>query len=511
MSESAVPMIMKDLVRPEKVLETHISHVFLTEDMVYKVKKNVNFGFLDFSRLKLRKQYCLMEKELNGRFSEGIYGDVLKIARLEKSFALVPYDNTQNGVDYVVTMKRIPDGDFFSERVKKGEIDEAKAKETGDWIAGLFKGIVTDTASAEENGSYSVVRFNCEENFTQTEGFKDRFLNGRFFEFVKRKTLSFLDANEELFRKRLTDGFIINGHGDLRAEHVFFNGDRVGLIDCIEFNKRFRYNDAVSEIAFLSMELDELGRADLADALCEGFFKIYDDEGSRKLLNFYKCYRAYVRAKVTCFLLAEKGEEWENFTSVHAAAERLLELAASYALNMEEAKTLMFYGYMGCGKSKNARIFGSLFPSAVFNTDVERKKLSGLKPTDSEKVALGAGIYSHEKSLEVYEYLGFKAAEKKAVGRMTILDGTFSSPDFVEAAEKNIKFYKKIRFTAPDAVILDRFEQRARHESVSDGRTEIYFEHKEKYVDPGADFTVETTGIAENNARAVMEFFVNEE
>jgi predicted kinase len=178
---------------------------------------------------------------------------------------------------------------------------------------------------------------------------------------------------------------------------------------------------------------------------------------------------------------------------------------------MEEAKTLMFYGYMGCGKSKNARIFGSLFPSAVFNTDVERKKLSGLKPTDSEKVALGAGIYSHEKSLEVYEYLGFKAAEKKAVGRMTILDGTFSSPDFVEAAEKNIKFYKKIRFTAPDAVILDRFEQRARHESVSDGRTEIYFEHKEKYVDPGADFTVETTGIAENNARAVMEFFVNEE
>ncbi|MGE4498661.1 MAG: AAA family ATPase [Deferribacterales bacterium] len=508
--EAPIVMIMKDLLKPEKVVETHISYVFLTSDKVYKVKKNVNFGFLDFSRLKLRKQYCLLEKELNGRFCEGIYGDVLKVARKDKSFEITAYENTQNTLEYVVTMKRIPEENFLSHRVKEGLITEDDIRVTGRHIAELFSSIKTDEASAEENGGASVVRFNCMENFSQTESFAGRFFDKVFYDFIKNKTLAFLDNHQEIFASRVKGGFVVNGHGDLRAEHVFFDGDKVGLIDCIEFNKRFRYNDAVSEAAFICMELDELGRTDLSDALAEGFFEKYSDENSVKLFNFYKCYRAFVRAKVTCFLLAQKGEEWEGFAGVKKSVDRLIDLAASYALNMEKAKTLMFYGYMGCGKSKNAKVFADKFAAAGFNTDVERKLLSGLEPTESRKVALGADIYSHEKSVEVYAHLGRKAAEKAKTGRMTVLDGTFSDPTFVKAAEEEAPFHKKIRFTAEDSVILERFRERAKKTAVTDGREEIYFQHKDKFVDAGADFSVKTTGSVEDNARRIMEFLIDE-
>jgi len=508
--EAPIVMIMKDLLKPEKVVETHISYVFLTEDKVYKVKKNVNFGFLDFSRLKLRKQYCLMEKELNGRFCEGIYGEVMKVARKEKSFELTEYENTQNTMEYVVTMKRIPERSFLSYRVKEGIISVDDMRKTGRHIAGLFAGITTDETAAEENGGASVVRFNCEENFSQTESFAGRFTDKLFYEFIKKETLQFLEKHQDVFASRVKEGFVVNGHGDLRAEHVFFDGGKVGLIDCIEFNKRFRYNDVVSEAAFICMELDELGRTDLSDALAEGFFEKYSDENSIKLFNFYKCYRAFVRAKVTCFLLAQKGEEWEGFADTKKSVDKLIDLAAAYALNMETPKTLMFYGYMGCGKSKNAKVFADKFAAANFNTDVERKLICGLQPTDSRKIAMETGIYTHEKSLDVYEHLGRKAAEKAKTGRMTILDGTFSDPAFVQAAEKSTQFYKKIRFTADDSVILERFKERAQKTAVTDGREEIYFQHKDKFVDAGADLSVETTGSVEDNARHVMEFLINE-
>ncbi|QAR33234.1 gluconate kinase [Geovibrio thiophilus] len=509
--EAPIVMIMKDLLKPEKVVETHISYVFLTADKVYKVKKNVNFGFLDFSRLKLRKQYCLLEKELNGRFCEGIYGEVLKVARKEKSFEITEYENTQNTLEYVVTMKRIPEDCFLSYKVKEGLITVDDMRKTGRHIADLFSSINTDEASAEENGGASVVRFNCGENFSQTESFAGRFIDKLFYDFIKKETLAFLDKHSDIFASRVKSGFVVNGHGDLRAEHVFFERDKVGLIDCIEFNKRFRYNDVVSEAAFICMELDELGRTDLSDALAEGFFEKYNDENSIKLFNFYKCYRAFVRAKVTCFLLAQKGEEWEGFAGAKKSVDRLIDLAAAYALNMEQAKTLMFYGYMGCGKSKNAKVFSEKFAAANYNTDVERKLLCGLQPTDSRKIEMETGIYIREKSLEVYAHLGRKAAEKAKTGRMTVLDGTFSDPAFVKAAEESTDFDKKILFTADDSVILERFKERAKKTAVTDGREEIYFQHKDKFVDAGADLSVETTGCIEDNARRIMEFLINEE
>ncbi|WP_022850085.1 AAA family ATPase [Limisalsivibrio acetivorans] len=512
MSDSPAVMILKELLDVEKEVETHISHVLLTKDHVYKIKKKVDFGFLDFSRLKQRKQYCLMEKELNERFCDGVYEDVLKIARKEKSFELAPFDNTQNTVEYVVKMRRIPEGDFFSTRVQNNEISYEEAVRVGKHIGSLFKGINTPEMQAKEEGDYSVVRFNCEENFQQTEGYKDKFIDPEAFDFIKKKTMAFLDENADLFRERAEKGFVKNGHGDLRIEHVFYNGDQIGLIDCIEFNRRFRFNDVMSEIGFLSTELDQAGRTDLSDGVLEGFFTEYDDEGSRKLLNFYRCYRAYVRAKVTCFLLAEKGEEWENFNDVLAQVHELIRLAVVYAVNMDSPKTLVFHGLMASGKSKNARLFKEIYPVHAVNSDHLRKTLAGMDPEERVYVDYGTEIYTKEHTQRMYEEMGRIAQKCRELGRMCILDGSFSKKAYLEyvlsAGELD---YSLIRFSAPEDVVQERLRKRLEKKTVSDGREEIYQAQKDSAEDIGSDLDIVTTGDPRDNATAVIKFLVSDE
>jgi len=268
---------------------------------------------LDFTLAQQRKMYCFLEKELNSRFSSGIYLDVLKIVRKGKGFEIVPVENTLPTVEYIVKMKYIPDENFLSYRVLNDLLDEKRSFDIGKRIALLIKNISTDRISAEENGSYELICKNCLENFEQTEKYVNKFISKDDYNYIREKTTGFLNREKELFQKRLENGFIKDGHGDIRAEHVYLDGDNIGLIDCIEFNKRFRYNDVVSDFVFLCMELDYLKALDISDATLEGFLSVFDDDSSRKLVNFYKCYRAYVRFKVGCFMLDGKDDSWELF------------------------------------------------------------------------------------------------------------------------------------------------------------------------------------------------------
>jgi aminoglycoside phosphotransferase family enzyme/predicted kinase len=510
-NETPVVTVMKDILRPDKILETHISYVFIKDDLVYKVKKSVDFGFLDFSSKKKRKIMCLLEKELNGRFSEGIYLDVHKIARREKSFELVNFDSSLLTLDYCVKMKRIDDDSFLSTKVAKGEVTPEDAVKIGENIAKLFKEIKTDQFSAEENGSFEVVKFNCQENFDQTAGFTNEFIDGASFDFIKKQTMKFLEENSELFDSRVKDGFVIDGHGDLRLEHVYMNGDDFGLIDCIEFNRRFRYNDVISEIGFLAMEVDQLGNTEFADGLLEGFFKIYDDADSKKLLNFYRCYRAYVRAKVTCFLLSEKDESWEFYHEKVEEVNSHIRAAVIYAMNMFETKSLIFHGLMASGKSKNARAFAEKYPVENLNTDTIRKLMNGVDPEANVHVDFGADLYSAEKSKELYEYIGEVAERNKAVGRMSLIDGSFSKLSYLDDVRKEYSGdFNKVRFFAPEDEIMRRLEKRSEKVLASDGRPEIYESQKKSAEDIGYDLEIETTGSVESNTEKIIGFLIDE-
>lgn len=510
-NETPVVTVMKELIKPDKILETHISYVFIKDDLVYKVKKSVDFGFLDFNSKKKRKAMCLLEKELNERFSEGIYLDVLKIVRKAKSFGLVHYDSSLLTIDYCLKMKRIDDDAFLSTKVAKNLVTPDDAVKIGANIAKLFKNIETDENYAREHGSFNIVKFNCEENFTQTEGYKDRFIDSELFEFIKKQTLKFLEQNGELFDKRVADGHVIDGHGDLRLEHIYMDGDKFGLIDCIEFNQRFRFNDVVSEIAFLSMEVDQMGNIAFSDGLLKGFFSVYDDDDSKKLLNFYRCYRAFVRAKVTCFLLDGKDESWELYAQKKAEVAKLIDMAAVYALNMLDTDALVFYGLMASGKTKNAKMFADKYPVMNINTDFLRKKMHGIDPDTKVTVSFGDDIYSKENSLKLYEELGKIAENNRKLGRCTVIDGSFSKIQYLEKVKENFKGnFIKIEFFAPENIILERLERRKDKVCVSDGRVDIYAAQKKGAEEIGSDLRIETIGNLETNAVTILRFLINE-
>jgi len=506
---STSALILKDILKPEKILETHISYVMLTKDHAYKLKKAVDFGFLDFRLLNKRKIFCILEKELNGRFSKGVYEEVLKIARKKDGFLLVPYESTLLTVDYVLKMKRVRDEEFLSDKIERGVVDNDYATQVGRHIAMLFKGIKTDPIQAKENGSFQTILKNCEENFYQTEKFVGKFINEKEYNFIKKKTYSFLENNSQLFEKRLNEGYIIDGHGDLRLDHVYEDENGIGLLDCIEFNKRFRYNDVASEIAFLLMEFDQKGKVELSDACLKGFVEIFNDEDTLNLLNFYKCYRAYVRVKVACFMLDELKESDERYSAELSKLKRLIDLCQCYAINMEKPKVLIYYGLMGSGKSKNSKMLQKKFPVFRINTDEFRKDYFKISRLERVHEDYNKGIYSYENSKLIYKMMGEKVQEVTKLRRMAVVDGSFLKNELysIFASHIDTPIYK-IKCHADDETILKRLMERKEKKSVSDGRSELYFSQKKHAEDIGADITIDTSNSLEENLKRVIDFLL---
>lgn len=503
---SANAIILKDILKPDRILETHISYVFIKDGYVYKIKKHVNFGFLDFTLSQQRRSYCYLEKELNSRFSDDIYLEVLKLVRKGKGFDIVPVENTLPTVEYIVKMKFIEDENFLSYKIKNSLLRDEEFLDIGRQIALLLKNINTKKEDAEENGSYNLILKNCVENFEQTEKYIERYISAKDYKFIKDNILEFLTKNRELFQRRLDNGFIKDGHGDLRAEHVYFDNNKIGLIDCIEFNKRFRYNDVVSDFVFLAMELDYLKAVKQSDLMLKGFLSVFSDEDSLALVNFYKCYRAYVRFKVGCFMLENKDETWELYNEKFDEVKRMSDLSLSYALNMNEPKQIIFYGMIASGKSKNSKRFAEKYAGMYYNSDIVRKEIAGIDPFERVADDYNTGLYSEENSIKLYKKLGELAKESLGNFRMTIIDASFSKPDYIKIFEENNgnKFYK-IRCFADDSLVYERLKKRFEKSSVSDGRLEIYEKQKNDFKDIGADFELETVGDVEENSYTIME------
>lgn len=500
--------IIQKLTGASEVKETHISYAIIGDEFVYKIKKPVDFGFLDYRLPKSRRGFCILEKELNERFSKGVYLEVLKLVRKTASeFALVPVDSSLTAVEYVLKMKRIKDNDFLQTRVDNGQIGAEQMTDIGREVALLFKKL--DNAPKDENFAcfFDAVKFNAVENFNQTEKYVGALIDKDSFNFIQKKTLAFLEANQNIFNVRFENAYVKNGHGDLRLEHIYFNDDgSVGLIDCIEFNKRFRFMDCVAEAAFLSMELDSAHRSDYADMFLEGFFEIFNDADSLRLLNYYRSYFAYVRAKVTCFLVDGKDSSWELFNDKVAEIRRLIDMSAFYCANLEKPSNMVFYGLMGTGKSKNAKVFADRFPIFRINSDEERKKAAGIPQEEKRYLQWDTGIYSHENSIKTYTALGEEVAKRNAVGRPCIADASFSKSEFTMSfleplSDKHPAF---IRFTAPDSVIKARLDARLTKEQVTDGRFEIYVSQRETAVMPKEDMLIDTSGEVTANVESIF-------
>jgi aminoglycoside phosphotransferase family enzyme len=317
---------------PEKVTlaQTHISTVFIAGEFVYKIKKPVNFGFLDFSTLEKRNYYCNKEVELNRRFSQDVYLGVYPVT----------FDGTKhaiNGkgevVDYVVKMRRLSDEDLMKSRFRKGTITSEDIERIGEAIAAFHK-ISVRSKKIDEFGNLDVVKFNTDENFQQTAEFVGDSISKKQYHDLKNWTEEFYKKHQELFAQRVKNGKIRDCHGDLHMEHICLTAPII-IFDCIEFNDRFRYSDTVSDIAFLLMDLEFNGGERLSEQLCKAYLTYAgenDDDLIYHLIKFYKVYRAYVRGKVTSFILKDSAMSDDKKIEARDSAQRYFALAHSYIL-----------------------------------------------------------------------------------------------------------------------------------------------------------------------------------
>ena len=308
-----------------EMVQTQMSFVFLADDYVYKVKKPVNLGFLDYTTLDKRHFYCQREVELNQRLCREVYLGVVPITQ-DKGDILI--DGRGKVIEYAVKMRRLPQEAMMDVLLVNNQVSPEMVISVAQKLAEFHQKAET-SATISAFGNLDTITKNTEENFSQTEKYIGNTITRDRYQHIKNYTDSFIEGYIPLFNKRVADGRIKDCHGDLHAAHICFHNG-IDIYDCIEFNDRFRYCDVASEVAFLAMDLDHYQRTELSRSFITAYISKSQDNELSQLLNFYKCYRAYVRGKVESFKLDDPHIPDEEKAVILAVAKRYFELAESY-------------------------------------------------------------------------------------------------------------------------------------------------------------------------------------
>ena len=329
------PKAYQEEIEQIELKQTHISFVFLTKNFVYKVKKAVNFGFLDFSTLHKRHIYCEKELDLNRRLCGDMY---LEVVPINISRTTIKIGGEGKTVEYAVKMKRIPEKRIMTQLLEEDKVDR-------DLIERIAKNIAEFHAKAKTNrridkfGSLAIIKKNWEENFQQTREFINLTISQQEYKLIQNKVYDFIQENKNFFAKRVKEKKIRNCHGDIHSGNIFIT-DRILIFDAIEFNERFRYSDTAADIAFLAMDLDFKKRIDLSRFLVEKYMLHSRDKELDKILPFYKCYRAFVRGKVIGFKLNDPNIAYQEKRKTKKEAKAYFALAAKYSEHFNQKISL---------------------------------------------------------------------------------------------------------------------------------------------------------------------------
>jgi aminoglycoside phosphotransferase family enzyme len=325
--------VVEALMKPEayeeaekiELKQTHISFVFLTGNFVYKIKKAVNFGFLDFSTLEKRRLFCEKELELNRRLCGDMYVEVVPITKSD----VIKISGEGETVEYAVKMKRIPENNIMTRLLEEDKVDKKLVDRMAQIIAEFHSKAATNKRIGEF-GSLPMIETNWRENFEQSKEFIGETISMENYRLIHERIDGFMKENAASFAKRVAENQIRECHGDIHSGNIFV-ADRIYIFDAIEFNERFRFCDVASDIAFLAMDLDFKNRSDLSSFFVERYVKYSGDRELENLLLFYKCYRAYVRGKVVSFRLNDPSVGETEKDAAKKEAKAYFELAAGYA------------------------------------------------------------------------------------------------------------------------------------------------------------------------------------
>ncbi|HEX2869931.1 MAG TPA: AAA family ATPase [Polyangiaceae bacterium] len=481
-------------------IATHISWVFLLERDVYKVKRPVDLGFLDFRTLEKRRLACEAEVELNRRLAAGVYLGVVPIGRTADGNFHV--NGPGQVVDWAVHMRRVPDADRADNLLKEGKLSVALLDEIARRLAEFHAHAPRDPHIAHFGAPEQITQ-NVSENFVQTRSTVERFLSRREAGELENWQRNYLRDHATLFRERLERGYVRDGHGDLRLEHVYVEASGITILDCIEFNDRFRFADVCADIAFLSMDLEAAGRVDLAELLLARYARYANDFDLYGLVDFYESYRAFVRAKVASFTAADATVDYPT-------RELALQRARHYALLALSAKRspivppvlVAIGGLIASGKSTLAEGLGSMLAAPVVDTDRIRKHLSGRLPLGRMSERPFEGVYSADATEKVYDELRRRARVVLRSGRPLIVEASFRTAAErgkirALALECQVPFHF-LECRASTEICQARLVERGKGPSVSDGRPEIFDAFAASFeavteLDPSEHVVVDTT------------------
>ncbi|MDR8393274.1 AAA family ATPase [Aliifodinibius sp. S!AR15-10] len=475
--------------QPEQVkhLQTHISHVFIADPYVYKIKKTVDLEFLDYSTLQKRKKFCQREVELNRRLTDDIYLGVVPITLHDNQFGLEEGEHS-TVVEYAVKMNRLPEEYFLHSLIQNESLTTTHLDRVVDKLASFY-GEQDPSPEVLEYGAVEKIKYNTDENFRQTKPFSDEIIDRASYNAIKAYTNGYFEQNTGLFKHRIEEKRIVDGHGDLHLDHIHITPQKVQIYDCIEFNERFRYGDLAVDLAFLAMDLDFNGRWKEERYFVEQMAAKLGDADLHRMINFYKCYRAYVKGKVKSLQSTEQEVAKEDRKQAEETARRYFDLSLRYATLGSKPMACIFMGRIGSGKSTLAGNLAEKMSIDYYSSDYVRKSMAGLPIYERTPASEREELYSPEMSDKTYEELHNRALQKLNQGESVILDATFSNQEgrqeWMKLLEAQQFEYLFVETEASDETIKERLKQRDNgSEIVSDARLEDFEELDQNYQPP---------------------------
>jgi hypothetical protein len=440
------PAVGTTSVQPAGVLETHSGVVFFLGDRAYKVKKPVDLGFLDFRTRTARLRACRREVALNRRLAPDVYLGVADVIGMDGE-----------PCEHMVVMRRMPSDRRLSDLVQSGADVSGELHRLAELLAGFHATALRPPAAALA-ASASALQERWDDNLRFMASFSGTVFEAELLDGAGVLARRYLDGRARLFARRVTEGHAIDGHGDLLAEDIFCLDDGPRVLDCLEFDDGLRYGDALADVAFLAMDLEHLGRPDLARAFLDDYRALTKDEWPASLAHHHIAYRALVRAKVAA-LRAEQGD-----LGAVARAVQLLALAHHH-LNAGRVRLVLVGGLPGTGKSTVAARLAAALGARVLHTDEIRKASAQYHETEAMPASFGQGAYTSGNVEATYEAMLRQAETQLSAGESVVLDATWLEPSrrkaVIEMAERTVADVSQLRCVLQADIAATRLRDRA--------------------------------------------------
>jgi aminoglycoside phosphotransferase family enzyme/predicted kinase len=427
--------------------ETHISVLVMVGDRAYKMKKPVRLDFIDLSTREARERICHREVDLNRRLAPDVYLGVADVVGVDGDVC-----------DHLVVMRRMPETRRLSSLVRSDADVGDDIREIARVVAS-FHTRAERSASISRAGDVGAVHERWDDTFRTVEPFVGTVVPADDEQRVRDLARCYLDGRASLFERRIADGKVVDGHGDLLADDIFCLDDGPRILDCVEFDDEIRYGDVLADVCFLAMDLERIGAPELGERFLAWYRELSAESYPATLAHHYVAFRAHIRTMVAC-LRSDQGEE-----EAAGEASRLVVIARDH-LERGQVALILVGGLPGTGKSTLAMGLADRLGWNVLRSDEVRKDLAGVPHTERSKAKFREGLYGSDATATTYRELLDRARRLLELGEPVLLDASWTDRRYREAAARvareTTSVLVELECHAPPEVAAERLRERSR-------------------------------------------------